>query len=59
MEDNQVMAATLRKSLKTIEDYKMTNPHYTDLLDILAEILILREEYRKSMKSPIFSVQEN
>jgi FdhE protein len=58
MEDNQVMAATLRKSLKTIEDYKMTNPHYTDLLDILAEILILREEYRKSMKSPIFSVQE-
>lgn len=36
----------------------MTNPHYTDLLDILAEILILREEYRKSMKSPIFSVQE-
>lgn len=52
------MAATLRKSLKTIEDYKMTNPHYTDLLDILAEILILREEYRKSMKSPIFSVQE-
>lgn len=52
------MAATLRKSLKTIEDYKMTNPHYTDLLDILAEILILREEYRKSMKNPIFSVQE-
>jgi FdhE protein len=58
MEDNQVMAATLRKSLKTIEDYKMTNPHYTDLLDILAEILILCEEYRKSMKSTIFSVQE-
>ena len=52
------MAATLRKSLKTIEDYKMTNPHYTDLLDILAEILILRAEYRKSMKNPIFSVQE-
>lgn len=52
------MAATLRKSLKTIEDYKVTNPHYTDLLDILAEILILREEYRKSMKNPIFSVQE-
>ena len=43
------MAATLPKSLKTIEDYKSANPHYTDLLDILGEILILREEYRKSM----------
>lgn len=52
------MAATLRKSLKTIEDYKITIPHYTDLLDILAEILILREEYRKNMKSPIFSVDD-
>lgn len=52
------MAATLRKSLKTIEDYKVTNPHYTDLLDILAEILILREEYRKNMTSPIFSVDD-
>lgn len=50
------MAATLRKSLKTIEDYKVTSPHYTDLLDILAEILILREEYRKNMTQPIFSV---
>ncbi|MHB8138483.1 MAG: formate dehydrogenase accessory protein FdhE [Smithellaceae bacterium] len=52
------MAATLRKSLKTIEDYKITNPHYTDLLDILAEILILRENYRKNMTSPIFSVED-
>ena len=52
------MAATLRKSLKTIEDYKVTNPHYTDLLDILAEILILREDYRKSMTNPIFSVED-
>lgn len=52
------MAGTLRKSLKTIEDYKATSPHYTDLLDIMAEILILREEYRKSMKHPIFSVED-
>jgi FdhE protein len=52
------MAATLRKSLKTIEDYKVTNPIYTDLLDILGEILILREEYRKNMTRPIFSVEE-
>jgi FdhE protein len=52
------MASTLRKSLKTIEDYKAIHPHYTDLLDIMAEILILREEYRKNMKSPIFSVDD-
>ena len=53
------MAETLGKSLKTIEDYKTANPHYTDLLDIMADILILREEYRKSMKDSIFSVEEN
>lgn len=52
------MAAKLRESLQTIEDYKATNPHYTDLLDILAEILILREQYRKNMTRPIFSVEE-
>lgn len=52
------MASTLRKSLKTIEDYKATNPHYTDLLDIMADILVLREEYRKRMTSPIFSVED-
>ena len=52
------MATSLGKSLKTIEDYKATNPHYTDLLDIMAEILILREEYRKNMTSPIFSVDD-
>lgn len=53
------MAETLCKSLKTIEDYKSANPHYTDLLDIMADILILREEYRKSMKDSIFCVEEN
>jgi len=53
------MAATLRKALKTIEDYKSANPHYTELLDIMADILILREEYRNRMKDPIFSVEEN
>jgi len=52
------MAVTLRKSLKIIEDYKMTNPHYADLLDILADILILREEYRKNMKDSVFHVEE-
>ncbi len=53
------MTVTLRKSLKIIEDYKMANPHYADLLDILADILILREEYRKDMKESIFQVEEN
>ena len=52
------MAATLRKTLQTIEDYKINSPQYADLLDILAEILILREGYRQSMKEPIFSVEE-
>jgi FdhE protein len=53
------MAVTLGRSLKTIEDYKAVNPHYTDLLDILADILILREEYRQNMKDSIFHVEEN
>ncbi|MGD0022871.1 MAG: formate dehydrogenase accessory protein FdhE [Smithellaceae bacterium] len=53
------MAVALRKSLKTIEDYKAANPNYTDLLDILADILILREEYRQNMKDSIFRVEEN
>jgi FdhE protein len=53
------MVATLRKSLKTIEDYKSANPHYTELLDIMADILILREEYLNNMKDSIFNVEEN
>ncbi len=53
------MVATLRKSLKTIEDYKSTHPHYTELLDIMADILILREEYLKNMKDSIFTVEEH
>jgi FdhE protein len=53
------MVATLRKSLKTIEDYKAANPHYTELLDIMADILILREEYHNNMKDSIFHVDEN
>jgi FdhE protein len=53
------MVATLRKSLKTIEDYKSVNPHYTELLDIMADILILREEYMNNMNDPIFQVDED
>lgn len=53
------MATKLRKSLQTIEDYKTANPHYNEILDILGEILIAREEYRNNMKGSIFSVDEN
>jgi len=52
------MVTILRKSLQTIENYKATNPYYTDILDILAEILIRREEYRQNTKSSIFTVDE-
>lgn len=53
------MVLTLRKSLQTIENYKITNPQCNEILDILGEILIAREEYRKNMKGSIFSVDEN
>jgi len=53
------MSANLRKSLKTIEDYKTAHPHYTELLDIMADILILREEYRNKMKASIFDVDKH
>ena len=52
------MTVTLR-SLKLIENYKSVNPHYADLLDIWADILVLREEYRKNMSESIFDVQES
>ena len=53
------MVASLRKSLKTIEDYKTANPHYKELLDIMADILILREEYLKNMTKSVFDVEEH
>jgi FdhE protein len=54
----QHMPKMLRESLKTIEDYKTTNPHYEELLDILGDILILREEYRQSMTDVFPPVDE-
>jgi len=53
------MPKMLRESLKTIEDYKMTSPHYVDLLDILSDILILREEHRKNMVDVFTIVDES
>ncbi len=52
------MAKMLKDTLKTIESYKVQNPHYEELLAILEEILILREEYRHKMPTNIFPVEE-
>ncbi|MBE9546298.1 MAG: formate dehydrogenase accessory protein FdhE [Proteobacteria bacterium] len=53
------MAKMLKDTLETIEKYKSSSPHYGELLDILEEILILREKYRPNMKENIFPVNEN
>ena len=52
------MAKILTDTLKTIEHYKSASPYYNELLDVLEEILILREEYRRNRKSDIFLVDE-
>lgn len=52
------MAKMLKDTLKTIESYRTQNPHYEELLAILEEILILREEYRRKMPESIFPVDE-
>jgi len=52
------MAEKLKETLKTIEKYKASSPHYTELLDILEEILILREEYRRRLDKEVFVVDE-
>jgi FdhE protein len=52
------MAKMLKDTLETIEKYKNMTPHYSELLDILGEILILREEYRRKMKKIIFPIDE-
>ncbi|MHB9099854.1 MAG: formate dehydrogenase accessory protein FdhE, partial [Syntrophales bacterium] len=52
------MAMMLKDSLQTIHTHKTLSPHYTELLEILEEILILREEYRRRMKREIFPVDK-
>jgi len=51
--------ANMLDALKTIEQYKSDSPHYSELLDILAELLILREEYHKTTARTIFQVDES
>ena len=53
------MPKMLKESLKTIEAYKTTSPHYVELLDILGDILILREEYRQNMTDVFSAVDES
>ncbi|MBA4397116.1 MAG: formate dehydrogenase accessory protein FdhE [Syntrophus sp. (in: bacteria)] len=53
------MPKMLRESLMTIEAYKTTSPHYVELLDILSDILILREEYSKNMADVFTAVDDS
>jgi FdhE protein len=52
------MATVLKDALQTIQTHRDLSPHYAELLDILEEILILREEYRRRMQRDIFPVDE-
>ena len=52
------MVEKLYETLKTIEKYRTINPHYVDLLDILEEIVILRETYKKENSYTVFSIDE-
>jgi len=52
------MATVLKDALRTIQAHRDLSPHYVELLDILEEILILREEYRRRMHVEIFPVDE-
>lgn len=53
------MPKALKDTLKTIEHYKSMSPHYGELLDILEEILILREEYSRKMSKDVFCVDDS
>ncbi|MCE5264591.1 MAG: formate dehydrogenase accessory protein FdhE [Deltaproteobacteria bacterium] len=52
------MATVLKDALQTIQTHRKLSPHYAELLDILEEILILREEHRRRMQREIFPVDE-
>ena len=50
------MATLLKKSLQTIQAHKTMSPHYMELFEILEDIFILREEFRRRIKGEIFPV---
>lgn len=52
------MPQNLREALKTIEEYKQATPHYEELLDILGEILILREKHLQQLDESTFPLDE-
>ncbi len=51
------MATMLKDVLQNIQTHRTLSPHYSELLDILEEILILREEHRLKVKREIFPVE--
>lgn len=53
------MVRRLKGTLELIEKYKSSYPHYVELLDMLEEVLILRERYRHNMTEDIFPVNED
>ena len=52
------MVTGLGQTLQVIERHKSVNPQFSELLDILGEILILREEHRKKITKSIFPIDE-
>lgn len=52
------MAMMLKDSLRAIQSRREATPYYTELLDILEEILILREEHRRRLNRDVFPVEE-
>ncbi len=52
------MVTGLGQTLQVIERHKNVNPQFSELLDILGEILILREEHRKKITKSIFPIDE-
>ena len=51
------MATMLKDALQNIQTHRTLSPHYSELLDILEEILILREEHRRRVKRDLFPVE--
>jgi hypothetical protein len=52
------MVKGLGETLQVIERHKNINPQFSELLDILGEILILREGHRKKITKNIFPIDE-
>jgi len=52
------MTKKLNEILQNIEEYKNESPHYKELLEMLEEILILREEFRRKIDKDIFGIDQ-